>query len=149
MRDIINDIVETATNQSECDLSNENNLELQEGSCSDRVEEELENRNEITLSGNFLDLATKKESEDSVFDNNKPSFTLYESDESVETIAEKTGSDEFPSSNLELGRESGSDEETEEADEKSSDIDIVGKHVSRDSVSVPSVNEPFAEKLER
>ena len=42
-----------------------------------------------------------------------------------------------------------SDEETVEADERSSDIDIVEKHVSRDSVSVQSVTEPSTEKLER
>ena len=67
----------------------------------------------------------------------------------VETLAEMRRPNAFSSCNMELGGESSSDEETEEADVSSSEMDIVEKHVNRDSVSVPSVSEPSAEKLER
>eukprot|EP00090_Calanus_glacialis_P006060 TRINITY_DN14752_c0_g1_i1.p1 TRINITY_DN14752_c0_g1~~TRINITY_DN14752_c0_g1_i1.p1 ORF type:complete len:715 (-),score=248.84 TRINITY_DN14752_c0_g1_i1:113-2218(-) len=54
---------------------------------------------------------------------------------------------ESTSPSNELGGASSSDEETAEPDEESDDV--IEKHVSRDTVSVPSENESVAEKLER
>ena len=152
--DIINDIVEAATNLSGCDLSHETNFEIKGVSCSDKEEETSQdgevNHIEIPFSEHsdeYESLSSGIEHEASYPD--KEPVEEDENHESAETVTKKIKSDEFPSGNVELGEESSSDEETVEADERSSDIDIVEKHVSRDSVSVQSVTEPSTEKLER
>merc|ERR1712025_509231 len=169
MADIINDIVETATNQYRFDLSPDNNLEIKEASCSEEEKEESDVAKD-NVSEDSLNLVNINETEEPDSIPASPTSSLEdkssnldeeptEEDKSheydvtayVETVKEETknmASAESPSGNREFAGVPTSDEETEETDENNSDI--IEKHVRRDSnVSVPSVSENSDEKLER
>jgi len=166
MDEIINDIVETVTNESRDAVSDESicetppsSLEFQGATTSEEETGKLIDRNDDVIQNELSRDSITSSSE------NESEEETEESDENTEihvtgdSVNVETGSienmnadsDEFkcesPSGSLDHQGGSSSDEETVEADDKNDDI--IQKHVTRDSVTVPSENESCTEKLER
>jgi len=166
MDEIINDIVETVTNESRDAVSDESicetppsSLEFQGATTSEEETGKLIDRNDDVIQNELSRGSITSSSE------NESEEETEESDENTEihvtgdSVNVETGSienmnadsDEFkcesPSGSLDHQGGSSSDEETVEADDKNDDI--IQKHVTRDSVTVPSENESCTEKLER
>jgi len=166
MDEIINDIVETVTNESRDAVSDESicetppsSLEFQGATTSEEETGKLIDRNDDVIQNELSRDSITSSSE------NESEEETEESDENTEihvtgdSVNVETGSienmnaesDEFkcesPSGSIDHQGGSSSDEETVEADDKNDDI--IQKHVTRDSVTVPSENESCTEKLER